>query len=100
MERIIAEDAPEEHVGYIRRFALLQRAANAGVKDLVAWDGLHSSAAGHECVGRALARMIHAAARKSARRLPRKVSADGRWREQLIPRVKPNRECWATRPRG
>jgi acyl-CoA thioesterase I len=62
MERIIAKVAREEHVGYFRRFALLQRAANAGVKDLVAWDGLHSSAAGHECVGRALARMIHAAA--------------------------------------
>jgi acyl-CoA thioesterase I len=62
MERIIAEVAREEQVGYFRRFTLLQRAANAGVKDLFAWDGLHSSAAGQECVGRALAKMIAAAA--------------------------------------
>ena len=30
---------------------------------LVWWDGLHNSAEGYECVGRALARALHAAAR-------------------------------------
>jgi lysophospholipase L1-like esterase len=30
---------------------------------LVSWDGLHNSAAGYDCIGRALARAIDAAAR-------------------------------------
>jgi lysophospholipase L1-like esterase len=62
MQRLIAEVAREQQVAHFPRFALLQRASDAGVHGLVAFDGLHSSAAGHECVGRVLARMIHDAA--------------------------------------
>ena len=60
---IIAEVAREEHVGLFSRFALMRRSIEAGLaaSALVAWDGLHNSADGYDCIGRALARAIHAA---------------------------------------
>lgn len=65
MQANIAEAAREEHVGLFSRFSLMRRSIEAGLpaSALVAWDGLHNSAAGYDCVGRALARAIHAAAR-------------------------------------
>ena len=65
LQSIIAEAAKEERVGLFSRFALMRRAIAAGVPSgaLVAWDGLHNSADGYDCIGRALARAINAAAR-------------------------------------
>lgn len=65
MQAIIAEAAREERVGLFPRFALMRRAIDAGLPRtaLVFWDGLHNSADGYDCVGRALARAIHASAR-------------------------------------
>jgi acyl-CoA thioesterase I len=65
METIIAEVAREEGVGLFPRFELMRRSIDAGLsrRALVAWDGLHNSAAGYDCVGRALARTIAAASR-------------------------------------
>ncbi|HEY6993587.1 MAG TPA: SGNH/GDSL hydrolase family protein [Xanthobacteraceae bacterium] len=65
METIIAEVAREERVGLFPRFALMRRSIEAGLPAgaLVSWDGLHNSAAGYDCVGRALARAISAAGR-------------------------------------
>jgi lysophospholipase L1-like esterase len=64
MERIIADVAAEQRVGYFPRFLLMKRAIDAGVTGLVSWDGLHNSAEGYACVGVALARMIDAATRR------------------------------------
>jgi acyl-CoA thioesterase I len=63
MQAIIAEVARSERVGLFPRFALMRRSIDAGLPSgaLVSWDGLHNSAAGYDCVGRALARAIHAA---------------------------------------
>jgi acyl-CoA thioesterase I len=63
MERIIADVAGEQNVGYFPRFLLMKRAIEGGVSGLVSWDGLHNSAEGYRCVGIALAQMIDAAAR-------------------------------------
>jgi len=65
MQAIIAEAARQEHVGLFSRFALMRRAIDAGLSPdaLVSWDGLHNSAAGYDCVGRALARAVHASVR-------------------------------------
>jgi acyl-CoA thioesterase I len=65
MQASIAEVARQERVGLFSRFALMRRSVEAGlpVGALVSWDGLHNSAAGYDCLGRALARAIHAAAR-------------------------------------
>ncbi len=65
MQATIAEVAREERVGLFSRFSLMRRSIEAGLPAgaLVAWDGLHNSAAGYDCLGRALARAIHAAAR-------------------------------------
>ncbi|MEZ5785050.1 MAG: SGNH/GDSL hydrolase family protein [Xanthobacteraceae bacterium] len=64
MEALIMEAARHEQVGLFSRFALMRRAIEAGLPpgELVSWDGLHNSASGYECVGRALARAIDAAA--------------------------------------
>jgi acyl-CoA thioesterase I len=61
MEKIIADAADQEKVGYFPRFLLMKRAIDAGVTGLVAWDGLHNSAEGYACVGVALAQMINSA---------------------------------------
>jgi acyl-CoA thioesterase I len=65
MQAIIADTARQERVGLFSRFALMRRAIDAGLTPnaLVSWDGLHHSAAGYECVGRALARAVHAGVR-------------------------------------
>jgi acyl-CoA thioesterase-1 len=65
METIIADVARQERVGLFPRFELMRRSIDAGLSPgaLVAWDGLHNSTAGYDCVGRALARAIHAAGR-------------------------------------
>ncbi len=65
METIIADVARQERVGLFPRFELMRKSIDAGLspRALVAWDGLHNSAAGYDCVGRALARAIHAVGR-------------------------------------
>ena len=65
IQTIIAEVSREERVGLFSRFSLMLRSIQAGlpVSALVAWDGLHNSADGYDCVGRALARAIYADAR-------------------------------------
>jgi lysophospholipase L1-like esterase len=64
MQASIAEAAQQERVPLFSRFALMKRAVDSGVamSALTAWDGLHNSAEGYDCVGRALARAIVAAA--------------------------------------
>jgi acyl-CoA thioesterase I len=65
IQDMIGKVAREEAVGLFSRFSLMRRAIDAGVpaSALVAWDGLHNSADGYDCVGRALARAIVAASR-------------------------------------
>ena len=65
MQSIIADTARLEGVGLFSRYELMRRSLDAGLppRSLVSWDGLHNSAAGYECVGRALARAVDAAAR-------------------------------------
>jgi acyl-CoA thioesterase I len=60
MQALIAEVAREQSVGLFPRFAVMERAHAQGVNSLVSIDGLHNSAIGYQCVGRALARMIDA----------------------------------------
>ena len=65
MEDIIADVAKQERVGLFPRFTLMRNSINAGVVQsaLVTWDGLHNTADGYDCVGRALARAISTSAR-------------------------------------
>ncbi|WFU45422.1 SGNH/GDSL hydrolase family protein (plasmid) [Bradyrhizobium sp. CB82] len=65
MEGIIADVAKQERVGLFSRFALMRNSINAGVAQsaLVTWDGLHNTADGYDCIGRALARAISTSAR-------------------------------------
>ena len=65
MQAIIAEVARHERVGLFPRFALMRRSIEAGLPSgaLVSWDGLHNSAAGYDCIGRALARAVDAGGR-------------------------------------
>jgi acyl-CoA thioesterase-1 len=65
MEAIIAAVAKQEHVGLFSRFALMRNSIEAGVTqgDLVSLDGLHNTADGYDCIGRALARAISNSAR-------------------------------------
>jgi len=58
MEKLIADVAREEAVGFFPRYLLMRRARKEGVGGLVAFDGLHNSGDGYLCIGRALARMI------------------------------------------
>jgi len=64
MQALIAEAARQARVGLFSRFELMRRSVDAGVSPgaLVSWDRLHNSADGYDCIGRALARAIHAAA--------------------------------------
>ena len=64
MEAIIADVARQEAIGLFSRFALMRKSIDAGVSPsaLVSWDGLHNSADGYDCIGRALARMVSKAA--------------------------------------
>jgi acyl-CoA thioesterase I len=65
MQSAISEAARQERVGLFSRFALMRRSIDAGLSPsaLVSWDGLHNSAAGYDCIGRALARAVDAGAR-------------------------------------
>ncbi|MEH2483492.1 acyl-CoA thioesterase-1 [Nitrobacteraceae bacterium AZCC 2146] len=65
MQKSIASVAQEERVALFPRFSLMRRSVDAGLSigALVAWDGLHNSAEGYECIGRALARAIYAVAK-------------------------------------
>lgn len=58
MQEMIAAVAREETVGLFPRYAIMQRAAEEGVRGLVGIDGLHNSGAGYRCIGLALARTI------------------------------------------
>ncbi len=60
MEAIISEVAREEKVGLFSRFTLMRKSIEAGVSPsaLVSWDGLHNTADGYDCIGRALARGV------------------------------------------
>jgi lysophospholipase L1-like esterase len=62
MQAIVGEVAQQEKIGLFSRFALMRNSIDAGVPSgaLVSWDGLHNSAEGYDCVGRALARAIFA----------------------------------------
>jgi len=61
IQAIIADAAREQHIGLFSRFDLMQRSLKAGMASnaLVSWDGLHNSADGYACIGKALARAIH-----------------------------------------
>ena len=65
MEGIIIDVAKQESVGLFSRFALMRNSINAGVAQsaLVTFDGLHNTADGYDCIGRALARAISTSAR-------------------------------------
>jgi acyl-CoA thioesterase I len=65
MEGIITDVAKQERVGLFSRFALMRNSINAGVSqsELVTFDGLHNTADGYDCIGRALARAISTSAR-------------------------------------
>lgn len=60
MQESIIEAARHENVPLFSRFNLMRRTVEGGVSvtALTSWDGLHSSADGYECVGRALAHAI------------------------------------------
>lgn len=60
MQASIADAARQERVPLFSRFEMMRRAVDGGLSmgALTAWDGLHNSAAGYECTGRALARAI------------------------------------------
>lgn len=65
MQAMIADAARQEGIGLFSRFALMRSSIDAGVSPgaLVSWDGLHNSADGYDCIGRALARLIFTTAR-------------------------------------
>jgi len=56
----ISEVARQEKIGFFSRFALMRKSIEAGVSPsaLVSWDGLHHTADGYNCIGRALARSV------------------------------------------
>jgi acyl-CoA thioesterase-1 len=63
MEAVIGEVAQQEQAGLFSRFALMRKSVDAGVAPgaLVSWDGLHNTADGYDCIGRALARTVSSA---------------------------------------
>jgi acyl-CoA thioesterase I len=65
MQTIISDVAQQESVGLFSRFALMRNSVDAGLSQgaLVSFDGLHNSAEGYDCIGRALARAIFASTR-------------------------------------
>ncbi|WPO42158.1 SGNH/GDSL hydrolase family protein [Tardiphaga sp. 42S5] len=75
MQASIAHAARQERVPLFSRFELMRRAVDAGLSmgALTAWDGLHNSAAGYECIGRALARAIVATAAADEQASPKTV---------------------------
>jgi acyl-CoA thioesterase I len=75
MQAGIAEAARQERVPLFSRFELMRRAVDGGLSmtALTAWDGLHNSAAGYECIGRTLARAIVATAQAGEQTPPKAV---------------------------
>jgi acyl-CoA thioesterase-1 len=65
MQTIVSDVAQQEGVGLFSRFALMRKSVDAGLSQgaLVSFDGLHNSAEGYDCIGRALARAIFASTR-------------------------------------
>lgn len=65
MQAAIASVASENRVAYFPRFDLMRKAVEAGIGigALSSFDGLHMSGDGYDCIGRALARAIAAAAK-------------------------------------
>jgi len=65
MEAMLRVVALQKKVGLFSRFELMQKSTEAGLPKgaLVAWDGLHNSRDGYDCMGRSLARAIAAAAK-------------------------------------
>jgi acyl-CoA thioesterase I len=65
MQTIVSDVAQQEGVGLFSRFALMRNSVAAGLSQsaLVSFDGLHNSAEGYDCIGRALARAIFASTR-------------------------------------
>ena len=65
MQTIVSDVAQQEGVGLFSRFALMRNSVDAGLSQgaLVSFDGLHNSAEGYDCIGRALARTIFASTR-------------------------------------
>lgn len=63
MQTAITDAARQANVPLFSRFELMRRTVEGGLPmtALTAWDGLHNSADGYECIGRALARAIVAA---------------------------------------
>jgi acyl-CoA thioesterase I len=74
MQASIIEAAKQENVPLFSRFDLMRRAVEGGLPmtALTTWDGLHSSADGYACVGRALARAIMAAMPADKEKAPAK----------------------------
>jgi lysophospholipase L1-like esterase len=62
MQAIVSDVAQQENIGLFSRFALMRNSIDAGLSQgaLVSFDGLHNSAEGYDCIGRALARAIFA----------------------------------------
>ena len=89
MQTIVSEVAQQENIGLFSRFALMRNSVDAGVSQgaLVSFDGLHNSAEGYDCIGRALARAIFANPRPSDRRPSELRSASTR-RTETHPRLK------------
>lgn len=75
MQAGIAEAARQERVPLFSRFELMRRAVDGGLSmsALTAWDGLHNSAAGYECIGRALARAIVTSAQANEQTPPKAI---------------------------
>lgn len=60
MQASIADAGRQENVPLFSRFELMRRAVEGGLPmtALTSWDGLHNSADGYACIGRALARAL------------------------------------------
>lgn len=65
MQAAIASVAAQNRVAFFPRFDLMRRTVESGVSivALSSFDGLHMSGDGYDCIGRALARAIAAAAK-------------------------------------
>jgi acyl-CoA thioesterase-1 len=74
MQASISAAAKQENVPLFSRFDLMRRTVDGGVPvtALTSWDGLHNSADGYECTGRALARAIAAAMPAEKEKAPAK----------------------------
>ena len=87
MQAIVSDVAQQENVALFSRFALMRNSVDAGVSQgaLVSFDGLHNSAEGYDCIGRALARAIFANTRPSDTR-PSALQSSATRRTESRPR--------------